>query len=163
MLKLLTPNAVFNSIFDISPDFFIEKGIKALFLDIDNTLVTPHTAVPDGKALSFMQEFISAGLVLCLVSNNKKERVERFNTLSLKSVHRAAKPFPHSYRRLVKELGILPGQAAAIGDQLFSDISGGNAAGLFTVYVRPIKIGGEGGFVWLKRKAEIPVIKKLGL
>lgn len=163
MTKLLKPDAFFNSTDDISADFFLKHNIKAVFLDIDNTLVTPKTPVPDERAIRFISSLQNAGLAVVLISNNKKERVDRFNTMSLESVHRAAKPLTFAYSRTVKKLGIKRNEAAALGDQLFSDILGGNAAGLFTIYVRPIKIGGEGAFVWLKRKAEIPLIKRLGL
>ncbi len=160
MNKILTPDAFFGSIDEISPEFFTSRGIKAVFLDIDNTLVMPHTPVPDGRAEGFIRSLTAAGLSVCLVSNNKKERVDRFNTLSLPAVHRAAKPFTFSYNRLIKTLGISKDEAAAVGDQFFSDICGANAAGLFTVYVKPIKLGGEGPFVWLKRKLEKPLVKK---
>lgn len=163
MNKILTPNAFFGSIDEISPDFFTSRNIKAVFLDIDNTLVTPHTPVPDERAKSFITSLTDAGITVCLVSNNKKERVDTFNTLSLISVHRAAKPLTHSYKKLLKKLNLKSTEAAAVGDQFFSDISGANLSGLFTVYVSPIKIGGEGAFVWLKRKLEKPLLKKFSI
>ena len=163
MLKILVPDAVFDSIDSITPEFFTERGIKAVFLDIDNTLVLPHTPVPDEAAERFINSLLAAGLSVCLVSHNKKERVDRFNTLSLPSVYRAAKPLTVGYRRMLKKLGIKKSEAAAVGDQFFSDISGAKAAGILAVYVRPISIGGEGAFVHLKSKLEKPLIKKLGI
>ena len=55
MLKILVPDAVFDSIGSITPEFFTERGIKAVFLDIDNTLVLPHTPVPDEAAELFIK------------------------------------------------------------------------------------------------------------
>ena len=106
MLKILVPDAVFDSIDSITPEFFTERGIKAVFLDIDNTLVMPHTPAPDEAAERFINSLLAAGLSVCLVSNNKKERVDRFNTLSLPSVYRAAKPLTVGYNRMLKKLGI---------------------------------------------------------
>ena len=55
MNKYLIPDISVKSIDDLSGAFFKEKGIKAVFLDIDNTLVTPKTKKPDERAerLSF--------------------------------------------------------------------------------------------------------------
>ena len=163
MLNILIPDAAFDSIGSITPDFFLDRGIKAVFLDIDNTLVLPRTKVPDEAAERFISSLSASGITVCLVSNNKKKRVNRFNTLSLIAVHRAAKPLAFSYLRLLKKLGIKKSEAAAVGDQLFSDISGAKAAGILAVYVKPIKPGGEGAFVHLKRRLEKPIIKKLGI
>ena len=163
MLNLLVPDAVFDSIGSITPDFFKSRSVKAVFLDIDNTLVPPHTSAPDEAAVRFICSLRDSGITVCLVSNNKKERVDRFNTLSLLSVHRAAKPLTFSYKRIIKKLGIKKSEAAAVGDQIFSDISGAKAAGIMAVYVKPIKIGGEGAFVHLKRKLEKPILKRLGI
>ncbi len=161
MNKNLIPDITVKSIDELDAGFFISHGIKAVFLDIDNTLVVPHAPLPDERAEKFVRSLINAGLTVCFISNNKKERVDKFNTFGVQAIHRAAKPFTYSYRLMIKKLGIKADEAAAVGDQFFSDIYGANRAGLLTVYVNPIKIGGEGAFVWLKRKLEAPLLKKL--
>lgn len=161
MNKNLIPDITATSIDALDGDFFISRGIKAVFLDIDNTLVVPHAPLPDDRAENFIRSLEKSGLTVCLISNNKKVRVDKFNTFKIPAIHRAAKPLTFSYRRMIKKLGIKADEAAAVGDQFFSDIYGANRAGLFTVYVDPIKIGGEGAFVWLKRRLEAPLLKRL--
>ena len=161
MNKNLIPDITAKSIDALDGDFFISRGIKAVFLDIDNTLVLPHSLLPDERAEKFVRSLINAGLTVCFISNNKKVRVDKFNTFKIPAIHRAAKPLTFSYSRMIKRLGINADEAAAVGDQFFSDIYGANRAGLLTVYVQPIKIGDEGAFVWLKRKLEAPLLKRL--
>ena len=79
MNKYLIPDITVASIDDLSGEFFRERGIKAVFLDIDNTLVTPKTAVPDERASRFLKSLEDVGITTCLVSNNKRERVETFS------------------------------------------------------------------------------------
>ena len=106
MNKYFVPDITVESIDDLSGEFFKEKGIKAVFLDIDNTLVTPKTRKPDERASAFLKSLKEAGISVCLVSNNKKERVDEFNDGGYLSIHRAGKPFTYSYRRMLKKLGI---------------------------------------------------------
>lgn len=161
MKKFLTPDYAFSGIEYLTPSFFQEKGIKAVFLDIDNTLVPPLTPCPDEKCDKFISSLINSGIKVCLVSNNKAKRVNAFNTYGVYSSHRSAKPFPFAYLKLIKKLGLSKKEVAAVGDQLFSDIWGASSIGILTVYVAPIEIGNEGWFVWLKRKLEAPILRKL--
>ncbi len=163
MNKYLIPDEIFSSIDDLSGEFFKEKGIKGVFLDIDNTLVDPHTEKPDERAKRFFDSLKKSGIIICLISNNNKDRVSRFNEDGFLSSHRSAKPLTFAYRRMLKKTGLKKKEVAAIGDQFYSDILGANLLGLHTIYVSPIKIGGEGAFVHFKRKLEKNVIKKLGI
>ena len=163
MNKYLIPDITVNAIDDLSGEFFKEKGIKAVFLDIDNTLVTPKTRTPDERAKKFLNSLKESGIYVCLVSNNKKERVDEFNEGGYLSIYRAGKPFTYSYRKMLKKLGISKKEAAAVGDQFYSDIYAGRRLGVLTVYVKPIEIGNEGPFVHFKRQLEKRIIRKLGL
>ncbi|MDP4132868.1 MAG: YqeG family HAD IIIA-type phosphatase [Bacillota bacterium] len=161
MNKKLVPDIRVDSIDDLSGSFFVERGIKAVFLDIDNTLVAPHIKVPDERVQRFIKSLTDYGIIVCYISNNNKKRVSAFNTHNFYYIHRAGKPFTFAYRAALKKFGVSKNEAAAVGDQFFSDIYGANRAGLLTVMVKPIEIGHEGPFVWLKRKFEKHVLKEL--
>ena len=163
MNKYLTPDIALDSIDDLSGEFFKEKGIKAVFLDIDNTLVTPKTAIPDERARRFLSSLKDAGITACLVSNNKKERVETFSEGKYMTIHRAGKPFTLSYRRFLRKLKLKKSEVAAVGDQFYSDVYAAKKLGILMVYVKPIEIGNEGPFVHFKRQLEKKIIAKLGL
>jgi HAD superfamily phosphatase (TIGR01668 family) len=54
------------------------------------------------------------------------------------SVTRAIKPRKSPFRRAMKMLGMTPGETAVVGDQIFTDILGGNRLGLYTILVVPM-------------------------
>ena len=47
-------------------------------------------------------------------------------------------PLPFGFRKAARELGVPIGECAVVGDQLFTDILGGNLAGAVTVLVDPL-------------------------
>ena len=50
----------------------------------------------------------------------------------------AGKPNPKAFRRGAQALNLPPEQVGMVGDQLFTDVLGGNLAGLHTILVRPL-------------------------
>ncbi len=160
MYKNLIPKEAYESLYLLDAKYFKDKKIKAIFLDIDNTLVLPYETKPDEKADKFIKELLEENIMVCLVSNNKKSRVDNFNIWSLPSVYRAAKPLPFAYKKLISSLKLKKEDVAIIGDQIFSDILGANLLGIKSIYVNPIKEGKEGAFVYIKRKIEKFVIRK---
>ena len=89
---------------------------------------------------NWLSELRSLGLELCIVSNNSRGRVGSIaGLMDLPAVPRAVKPFVSSFRRALKLTGTLPGETALVGDQIFTDILGGNLTGLYTILVVPMK------------------------
>ena len=78
MLKNFYADAYFENIKDVSPEYLKEKGIEGIILDIDNTLIGHDVPIPDEKTMAHLRLFESAGLKLCVVSNNKYDRVKNF-------------------------------------------------------------------------------------
>jgi HAD superfamily phosphatase (TIGR01668 family) len=58
--------------------------------------------------------------------------------LEIPFISRAVKPRRSAFLRAVSLLSVKPHEAVVIGDQIFTDIMGGNRAGLFTILVEPI-------------------------
>ena len=136
-------------------------GLKALLLDVDNTLSPAHGVkkLRDGGAewLSLMRE---NGIELIILSNAKKERARRFgDTVGLEVIGLSMKPLPFGYFRAAKKLGIPRRNIAMIGDQYFTDILGGKLAGVKTVMVTDITPE-DSAFFKLKRKAEKILLKR---
>jgi hypothetical protein len=152
---------MFKSISDISGDFFKAHSIKYVILDIDNTLV-PYTAPkPDSAAAAFFERLKNENIAVCLVSNNRKSRVSAFNEeYGFYALARACKPLTVAIRRAMKSIGAKKEQTALIGDQVFTDVLGGNLAGITTVLVDPIEIR-ESAFFRFKRKCEKKVLKSM--
>lgn len=153
----LKPDFIVNSIDDLTIDFFIKNNIKAVIQDIDNTLVS-HGAAIDSRAKAYINMLLDNDIKLCLVTNNKKRRVVGFIN-GVPFISRAMKPLKWSFKKAIRIMHAKANETATIGDQIFSDIYGGNRAKTITVWVKPIRPSKEGGFVALKRYLEKRVIK----
>lgn len=139
MLKRFYPDYYIKSIFEIDIEDLQKKGIKALIFDIDNTLVPYDVAVPSKKIIKFFKELQDKGFKICLFSNNNKERVVRFNSgLKLLAIHKANKPLTIKFKRAMTVLGTDKASTAIIGDQIFTDVYGGNRVGITTILVMPV-------------------------
>lgn len=137
---MFKPNYIFNSVTDITPQFLEVSHIKALLLDVDNTLSVAHgnktlkNGVPEW--LSKMRE---SDISMMILSNAKKERAKLFaDSVALDVIGLAAKPLPFGYFKAVKALRLRRKNVAIIGDQVFTDILGGKLAGVKTVLVTDI-------------------------
>jgi HAD superfamily phosphatase (TIGR01668 family) len=138
-MNLLYPDIIVGRINDIDLNILKDKNIKGLIVDIDNTLVAWDVKEADEAAIQWIDKIKDSGLKICLVSNNSKERVAKFNEkLSLFTVHRANKPSRAPFIKASRYLNIAPSEAAVIGDQIFTDILGGNRLGMFTILVTPL-------------------------
>ena len=118
---LFKPKYVFDSVADISVEFLEKEGIKALILDLDNTLTTHNNPVPAPKIQDWLAEMKREGIRLIILSNNHFERVKPFaDVLGLEFVCDAGKPLPKGYHRAVKALGLERKEVASVGDQIFT-------------------------------------------
>ena len=129
-MSILTPKSFFSSIYEITPEFLSEKGIRAIVSDIDNTLVTYDDPVPTEKLMTWFKGLERAGIKLAFISNNHGERVKLFN----KDLGYHA--FPNAHKPLI---GTMLKAIDTLGDQILTDIVAGNRAGIYTILVPPIK------------------------
>lgn len=134
------PDEVVSSVTCIRPERLIQQGVRAVLLDLDNTLVPwQGVSVPE-EVRSWIHAMKQAGLQLCLVSNSRKRR--RIQVLAKKLdiayVPRAFKPRRYALRQALDQLGAKPNQAVMVGDQLFTDVWGGNRMGMRTILVKPM-------------------------
>jgi hypothetical protein len=114
-------------------------GIRGMIIDIDNTLTAWHSPVLTEEARDWLQRAGRQGIRICLVSNNSSRWAQAVaEQAGIPFVAGAQKPRRHSFRRAMQIMETTPEQTAVIGDQIFTDILGGNRMGLLTVLVTPI-------------------------
>ncbi len=161
MFKNFYADAYFDNIKDVSPEYLKKKGIEGIILDIDNTLIGHDVPIPDEKTMEHLRKYEAAGLKLCVVSNNRYERVKNFTEkIGVPFfVHDALKPKAYGYNEASREMNLPMDKIAAIGDQIFTDVWGAKRAGCFAILTKPLHKGGEGFFIALKRLLEKPFLK----
>ncbi|MBQ1512548.1 MAG: YqeG family HAD IIIA-type phosphatase [Erysipelotrichaceae bacterium] len=117
----------------------VKRNIRLLLVDFDNTIVPLGSPYIGAKEASKIWELKEQGIEVIILSNNKRSRVEPFaRKLGVEFISFALKPFFHQYLRILTQKKCPVEQAAALGDQLFTDIIGANALGIYTIYCEPI-------------------------
>ena len=153
------PDMYFKRIEDITEKALKKRNIKGLILDIDNTLVPPHTPVADERAKRFVER-MSKEFKICIVSNNIYERAEKFaNSFPIDFVCDGNKPSKKPFNLALSKLNLEPHEVASIGDQIFTDVWGANRMEMLSILVNPV-CGKEGKFVKFKRLLEKLVFKR---
>ena len=128
-----------NSIYSVSPAQLKEQGIRAVFSDLDNTLIAWNN--PDGtpELKEWMNALHEANIPLIVISNNSKERVAKaVNNLGLPFVSRSLKPLSFGIERARKKLGLEKKEVVMVGDQLLTDVAAANQAGIRSILVQPL-------------------------
>ncbi|MDO5141600.1 MAG: YqeG family HAD IIIA-type phosphatase [Eubacteriales bacterium] len=151
-MKKLIPDHVFDSIYDIPPALFVRHGVRGVLIDLDGTMASHRQALPPAPLSAFVQALREVGLRVLVFSNNKEERVARFcRPLGVAHISRAGKPRRAGYRRAAAQLGLPLSQLAVVGDQIFTDVFGGNRVGALTCYVQTI----DRRFFWINVRYQL--------
>ncbi len=158
---LLQPTRMLKRVYDITPQFLAELGVKAVALDVDNTLTHSNSPAIEQIMSDWLVQTRREGFALIIISNNFRQRVGPFaQKLELDYIYNAKKPLPGGLAQACKKLGLRRGELLMVGDQLFTDILAANLFGCPSVLVEPFHIE-QGTFMRLKRKAEIPFIRRI--
>lgn len=139
MLRYLTPDCVFDSIYDITPEFLKSRGIRGALIDIDGTVSSHRIKHPTEKLCAYIKGMQEAGIKVLFLSNNKATRVGVFSEpMGIRWVSRATKPLSRGFRKGAAILELPMHEIAVIGDQIFTDVLGGNSVGALTCYVQTL-------------------------
>lgn len=139
MYKRFFPNEYVKNIFQITPQLLQQKGIKGIITDLDNTLVEWDRPFATEQVIEWLASMKEAGIAVTIVSNNKEARVKAFcDPLQIPFIYRAKKPFKTAFHRALAQKGLQKDEVVVIGDQLLTDIFGGNRSGFYTILVVPV-------------------------
>lgn len=156
----LYPDLILKNIKEITLEILNKNNIKGLILDIDNTLVDFDKKLLDGTE-KWCEELKEQGIKMCILSNtNKLNKVKKVaEVLNLEYLYFAHKPNKKGFKRATEILKLKPQNIAVVGDQIFTDVLGGNRSKMFTILTKPI----DERDIWitkLKRPFEKLVLKK---
>ena len=158
--KFFTPDHMFKSFDEVTPDFLLSIGINALLIDIDNTLAPYEQPDADDRIIAWFDSLKEAGIKTALISNNHLPRVERFNKrLGLIAYADCGKPKSRMLLVAMEQMGSGIENTAGLGDQILTDTAAAHNLGLTSIIVPPIK-DKTNAFYKVKRAIERPFVKR---
>lgn len=150
-MGLFRPTALRAKVTELSPSLLEGLGVRALLLDVDNTIATYTSHTPIPGAVEWAAGMVQQGFRVIIVSNNYKKRVGPFaEKFGLDFISFALKPLPFGYLRARRRLGVRRQECAIVGDQIFTDVVGANLCGMRSVLLSPIQP--EDGFSFRIRR-----------
>jgi len=155
----LIPDAIFEHIQDVSPEWLKARGVAGLAVDLDNTLAFYKQSEPDPYVVAWVRGLKDAGIPVVVMTNNSESRVKLFcEPLGVPYVHRAGKPKLKGYKKVNRLLGLPPDRIALLGDQVYTDVWGAKRSGLTAFLVQPLRLEGHFFFTF-RRWLEGPFIR----
>lgn len=146
-----------DNIYEVTGEKLQRRGYKLLLADLDNTLVPYGVPLPDDKVKAWRDDLHAHGVTLFVLSNNRHEHRPRIFSegLEVPYIGHAGKPKTPSFYKAMEQMGVTKEQTAIIGDQIFTDVLGGNRSGVTTILVKPIRLAGNPGR-YLRYAVEVP-------
>lgn len=160
-MEMYIPDIYQKSIYAIDYQKLTNRGIKCLLFDLDNTMVPISMKAPNKKLKDFVHELKQKGFKVIIFSNSNKKRLLPFkNELEVDCSASSNKPKPKKFLQVLKIYGYAVSEVAIIGDQLLTDVLGGNRVGITTILVNPISTK---DFFWTRfsRRKEAKIMQKL--
>ncbi len=139
MSKCFHADYYFPSLKEVDPSSLYEKGIRFMIIDMDNTLIPSKDVIIPESARNYVQCVKDAGITPVVVSNNvSKLTQERCKQLGLGYFSFALKPLPFGFQKALNKYGFQEKETVVIGDQIVTDILGGNHMNMMTILIDPV-------------------------
>lgn len=149
------PDEEVEDIFEVNYQDLKARGHEAVIFDLDNTLSQWKSRSLDRAVSQLLKEVKQVGLQVAILSNGRGNDIAPFlEQLPYPVVFNAGKPSRNGYRTILQKLNVSPEQSIMIGDQLVTDILGGNRIGLYTIRVKPINPNSEYPLTKINRVVE---------
>ena len=154
------PDYRFKTFDEANVEFLKKIGIKGILLDIDNTLEPYEHPDPGEHVIAWLRALDDAGIKHAIVSNNNRERIERFNkNIKMPAYFKAGKPFKKKLLLAMGDIGTDKTNTILMGDQVFTDVWAAHNAGIPAILVPPIN-DKKDPITRFKRLLEKPVLRK---
>ncbi len=141
MFQKLIPDVYIEKVYAIDVKKLMEnKKIKGIIVDLDNTLVPWGKKHLDEKIISWINQVKESGMKICILSNSRSAHVsEMGNLLNIPFYSSRYKPLKQPFIEAMQIMNTKNSETAVIGDQIFTDVLGGNRLNLLTILVYPLK------------------------
>ena len=133
------PRLYCKNILEVTPEFLKENNIKALILDVDNTLLDFDLNIIEG--LEEWGKTMKENEIKCIIlsNSNKETKVKMVaDLLGIEYIKFAMKPLKRGFKMAQKQLDVPFENIAAVGDQIFTDVIGANSVKMYSILVKPL-------------------------
>ena len=156
----LYPDKYVNSVKEITIELLRANNIKGLILDVDNTLIDYEKRMLDG-AQDWCNNLKKQGIKMCILSNTNKLKKVKYTAevLGLEYLYFARKPNRRGFTKARELLNLEPQNIAVVGDQIFTDVLGGNRCKMYTILTKPVDTR-DFWYTRVKRPLERIILKK---
>lgn len=154
---LLRPCFNLKNIYEIDLELLRNEGVKALFFDLDSTIMVSKSGEYLPQTQNWLEE-VQRNFFIAVITNNKNpkyvEKVKRISNFEI--VPDAKKPSVKAMKEVMLKNGFAPSEIAMIGDRPLTDILAGKLLGTRTILVDSINAEKEGKPTrivrWLERR-----------
>ncbi len=154
------PKFYCQKVTDISVEYLRKNNIKAIILDVDNTLLDFDLNIISGLEEWYNEIKINNIKCIILSNSNKEKKIKMVaDLLNIPFIKFATKPLKRGFKKAQKILGEKSQNIAVVGDQIFTDVIGANRSKMFSILVKPV----ASKDLWMtrfKRPLENLIIKK---
>lgn len=165
MLKKLIPDYYFKSVYEIPYKKLYDEGIRLILTDLDNTLISYKETMPKEELFKLKKDIEDMGFEFILVSNSRKERVDNFaRAFDIPYVKFSTKPLKRGIKKAINKVAknrYNNNEIILLGDQIMTDIFGGNRCKLKTALIQAIDKGTDIGPTRINRKLENFFLKRI--
>lgn len=139
-ILIFCPHRLVETVWQVTPEELKRQNVEGVILDLDNTLVRWQQEEMAEEVTAWLTSIRKHDLKISILSNSVlSRRSERIaEKLGCPNVRQARKPSRDGFRRAMAAMGTVPENTAIVGDQMFTDIWGGNRTGIYTIMVEPI-------------------------
>ena len=134
------PKSYLKNVLEVDESFLKENNIKAILLDIDNTILNTDNIMIEGLE-DWINKLKKIGIKFCILSNtNRKKKAEKISKiLDIPYIFFAMKPFKRGFNKAKKIVGEENENIAVIGDQILTDVLGANRSKMYSILVEPLQ------------------------
>ncbi len=139
-MRLLTPSLRLPTVYDLPLEWLRDRKVTAVVTDLDNTLVPWRDYRMADNLAGWFRSLHDGGFRTVILTNARPSPTikELSQQLETELVIGARKPIQRFFRWALEKVEAHPSQACVVGDQVFTDVLGGNLIGCHTVLVERI-------------------------
>lgn len=133
------PDIYQKNIYTIDYDKLLNRNIKCLLFDLDNTIVPSNCKEVPKKAKELFASLKQKGFNIIIFTNSPMFRLKIFKeALNVEGCSSAHKPHTKKLKKILGKYNYDISEVAIIGDQMMTDILVGNKVGITTILINQV-------------------------